>query len=256
MMNDPQLLRYSRQIMLPEVDVDGQEKLLAARVLVIGLGGLGSPVALYLAAAGVGTLVLSDFDEVDLSNLQRQVVHTQDDIGRAKVESARDAIAAINPEVEVVCLNRRLEGAALREQVALADVVVDCCDNFVTRFAINEACVAERTPLVSGAAIRLEGQVNVFDSRDPASPCYRCLFPDGGDDAALTCADSGVIAPLVGMIGTTQALETLKLISGFGTTLTGRLLLLDAKHLEWRSLKLARDPACPVCSQQTEASDT
>lgn len=247
MMNDAQLLRYSRQIMLPEVDVGGQDKLLAARVLVIGLGGLGSPVALYLAAAGVGELVLTDFDEVDLSNLQRQIAHGLDDIGRPKVESARDQILQINPDVRVTTLNQRLEDQALLEQVAAADVVVDCCDNFVTRFAINEACVRQQTPLVSGAAIRLEGQVNVFDSRNPDSPCYRCLFPDGGDDAALTCADSGVIAPLVGMIGTTQALETLKVITGFGRSLVGRLLLLDAKNMEWRSLNLGKDPDCPVC---------
>jgi adenylyltransferase/sulfurtransferase len=250
MMDDQQLLRYSRQIMLPEVDVDGQDKLLAARVLIIGLGGLGSPVALYLAAAGVGRLVLSDFDEVDLSNLQRQVIHRQADIGRPKVESARDNIVALNPEVEVIALNQRLEGDELLQQVAQADVVVDCCDNFATRFAINSACVQQRTPLVSGAAIRLEGQVSVFDSRDPDSPCYRCLFPDGGDDAAQTCANSGVIAPLVGMIGSTQALETLKLLTGFGTSLVGRLLLLDAKHLQWRSLNLGRDPDCPECGSK------
>ncbi|MFT6914074.1 MAG: molybdopterin/thiamine biosynthesis adenylyltransferase [Motiliproteus sp.] len=247
MMDDQQLLRYSRQIMLPEVDIGGQDALLAARVLVIGLGGLGSPVALYLAAAGVGQLVLSDFDSVDLSNLQRQVVHRHADIGRPKVESARDQILALNPGIGVMTLNQRLEGEALLEQVRQADVVVDCSDNFASRFAINSACVRERTPLVSGAAIRLEGQVSVFDSRNPSSPCYRCLFPDGGDDAALTCANSGVIAPLVGMIGSTQALETLKVLTGFGTSLVGRLLLLDARHLEWRSLNLARDPECPEC---------
>ncbi|MEH6825470.1 MAG: molybdopterin-synthase adenylyltransferase MoeB [Motiliproteus sp.] len=247
MMDDQQLLRYSRQIMLPEVDIDGQDKLLGARVLVIGLGGLGSPVALYLAAAGVGHLVLSDFDVVDLSNLQRQIAHRHADIGRLKVESARDQVLALNPQIQVTTLPQCLDGDALLAQVALADVVVDCCDNFVTRFAINHACVQQRKPLVSGAAIRLEGQVSVFDSRNPNSPCYRCLFPDGGDDAALTCADSGVIAPLVGMIGTTQALETLKLLTGFGTSLVGRLLLLDGRHLEWRSLNLARDPGCPEC---------
>jgi molybdopterin/thiamine biosynthesis adenylyltransferase len=246
-MNDQQLLRYSRQILLPDVDIDGQEKLLAARVLVIGVGGLGSPVALYLAAAGVGHLVLSDFDSVDLSNLQRQIAHRYSDIGRPKVESARDQILALNPDIQVSVLNQRLEGETLLAQVALADVVVDCCDNFSSRFAINSACVQQRTPLVSGAAIRLEGQVSVFDSRDPASPCYRCLFPEGRDDAALTCSNSGVLAPLVGMIGTTQALETLKLLTGFGTSLVGRLLLLDARHLEWRRLNLARDPDCPEC---------
>ncbi|MFT5720923.1 MAG: molybdopterin/thiamine biosynthesis adenylyltransferase [Motiliproteus sp.] len=251
MMDDQQLLRYSRQIMLPEVDVSGQDKLLAARVLVIGLGGLGSPVALYLAAAGIGHLVLSDFDHVDLSNLQRQIAHRHADIGRPKVESARDQILALNPGIRVTTLNQRLEGEALLEQVGQADVVVDCSDNFASRFAINSACVRQRTPLVSGAAIRLEGQVSVFDSRNSSSPCYRCLYPDGsddgGDDAALTCANSGVIAPLVGMIGTTQALETLKVLTGFGTSLVGRLLLLDARHLEWRSLNLGRDPDCPEC---------
>lgn len=252
-MNDDQLLRYSRQIMLPDLDIAGQEKLLAARVLLIGMGGLGSPVALYLAAAGVGHLVLADFDAVDLSNLQRQVAHHTDDIGRLKVDSAKDSIAAINPGVAVTTLACRLDGEALARQVAQADVVVDCSDNFSTRFLLNECCVEQRTPLVSGAAIRLEGQVTVFDSRRADSPCYRCLYPDG-DDAQLTCSESGVIAPLVGMIGTTQALETIKLITGFGTTLVGRLLMLDAKHSDWRTLRLRRDPACPTCGGNVHAS--
>lgn len=251
-MNDEQLLRYSRQIMLPEVDIDGQEKLLNARVLIVGLGGLGSPVALYLAAAGVGHLVLADFDEVDLTNLQRQIAHQQTDIGRLKVESARDSIHALNAEVEVSLITQALEGDSLQEQVRLADVVVDCTDNFAIRFALNAACVQQAKPLVSGAAIRLEGQVAVYDTRDEQSPCYRCLYQEG-DDAQMTCSETGVLAPLVGVIGTTQALETLKVLIGFGNPLVGRLLLLDAKNLEWRSMKLKRDPACPVCSQRPRA---
>lgn len=245
-MNDAQLLRYSRQIMLPEVDIDGQEQLLAARVLILGLGGLGSPVAVYLAAAGVGQLVLADFDRVDLSNLQRQIVHRHADIGRAKVESARDSLLAINPEIEVIALNGVLEGEALEQQVKLADAVVDCTDNFAIRYALNAACVRQKTPLISGAAIRLEGQVAVYDLRDPDSPCYRCLYPQG-DDTQLTCSESGVLAPLVGMIGSTQALETLKVLAGFGKPLVGRVLLLDAKNMEWRALTLRRDPHCPEC---------
>ncbi len=245
-MNDAQLLRYSRQIMLPEVDIDGQEQLLAARVLILGLGGLGSPVAVYLAAAGVGQLVLADFDRVDLSNLQRQIVHRHADIGRAKVESARDSLLAINPEIEVIALNGVLEGEALEQQVKLADAVVDCTDNFAIRYALNAACVRQKTPLISGAAIRLEGQVAVYDLRDPDSPCYRCLYPQG-DDTQLTCSESGVLAPLVGMIGSTQALETLKVLAGFGKPLVGRVLLLDAKNMEWRALRLRRDPHCPEC---------
>ncbi|MCW8887298.1 MAG: molybdopterin-synthase adenylyltransferase MoeB [Motiliproteus sp.] len=248
-MNDQQLLRYSRQIMLPDVDIDGQEKLLGARVLVMGLGGLGSPVAIYLAAAGVGHLVLADFDRVELTNLQRQIVHNSEDIGKLKVESARDSLLANNPEVQVTCLSGVMDDSELEEQVKLADAVVDCTDNFPVRFAINEACVNQKTPLISGAAIRLDGQVAVYDSRDPDSPCYRCLYTEG-DDAQLTCSESGVIAPLVGMIGTTQAMETLKVLIGFGKPLVGRLLLLDAKYLEWRSLKLKRDPECPTCSQR------
>ena len=245
-MKDEQLLRYSRQIMLPDVDIDGQEKLLSSRVLILGLGGLGSPVSVYLAAAGVGHLVLADFDSVDLSNLQRQIVHRTEDIDRPKVLSAKDNLLAINPQIDVTTINEVLEMDALEEQVRLADAVVDCTDNFSIRFALNAACVRQKTPLISGAAIRLEGQVAVYDSRNPESPCYRCLYQEG-DDAQLTCSESGVIAPLVGMIGTTQAMETLKILIGFGKPLVGRLLLLDAKNLEWRSLKLRRDPQCPEC---------
>lgn len=253
-MNDQQLLRYSRQILLPEVDIVGQERLLAARVLVVGLGGLGSPVALYLAAAGVGTLVFSDFDQVDDSNLQRQVAHGEADIGRSKVASARDSVLAINSALQVICIEQALTDSALAEQVALADAVVDCSDNFATRFALNAACVAARTPLISGAAIRMEGQVSVYDSRDPDSPCYHCLFPAGGSDEALSCSNSGVIAPLVGLIGTTQALETIKVLCGIGESLVGRLLMLDAKQMQWRSLKLRRDLNCPTCGGREHAS--
>lgn len=248
-MNDDELLRYSRQIMLPEVDVDGQEKLLGARVLVVGLGGLGCPVAMYLAAAGVGTLVLADFDQVDLSNLQRQIAHTTERVGMSKVASAAQTLKALNPLVAVECIEQALEGEALSREVASADVVVDCTDNFGVRFAVNQACVDHKTPLVSGAAIRLEGQVAVFDTRLPDAPCYRCLY-DVGEDENLSCSESGVLAPLVGIVGSVQALEAIKLIVGFGEPLTGRLLILDAKTMHWTSLKLPRDSQCPVCNNR------
>jgi molybdopterin-synthase adenylyltransferase len=245
-MNDEQLLRYSRHIMLPEVEVAGQERLLAARVLIVGLGGLGAPAALYLAGAGIGTLVLADHDDVDLSNLQRQIVHETGTIGVRKVESARRALARFNPDVRVLTVAERLEGERLEREVAAADVVLDATDNFRTRQAINEVCWRAGKPLVSGAAIRWEGQVTVFDPRDPESPCYRCLYADG-DDAALNCAENGVAAPLVGVIGSLQALETIKLVCGTGEPLTGHVLYFDAKWQEWRKLRLARAPGCPVC---------
>lgn len=248
-MNDEQLLRYSRQIMLPDVDLDGQEKLLAARVLIIGLGGLGSPVAMYLAAAGVGHLTLVDFDTVDLSNLQRQIVHNTQRIGANKAVSAAQTLRELNPDVAIDCIARVLDADELDEQVKLATVVVDCTDNFQIRFALNAACVAAKVPLVSGAAIRLEGQVAVFDSRNADSPCYRCLYEEDSDD--LTCAANGVLSPLVGIIGSMQALEAIKLICGFGTTLAGRLLLLDARHNQWRELKLPKDKNCPVCASKS-----
>lgn len=245
-MNDNQLLRYSRQIMLPDLDLDGQEALLAARVLVIGLGGLGSPVALYLAAAGVGHLVLADFDAVELSNLQRQISHTTARIGCNKAASAAQAVRALNPDIQITTLETIMAADALAQQVKQASVVVDCTDNFRARFAINAACVAARVPLVSGAAIRLEGQLAVFDLRTPHSPCYRCLYEESEDD--LTCSANGVLAPLVGVIGAMQALETLKIIADVGTSLTGRLLLFDARHSQWRELKLLKDKDCPVCN--------
>jgi molybdopterin/thiamine biosynthesis adenylyltransferase len=250
-MNDEQLLRYSGQIMLPDVDLDGQDKLLAARVLIIGLGGLGSPVAMYLAAAGVGHLTLVDFDAVDLTNLQRQIVHTTARIGMNKAASAAQTLRELNPDVKIETIEKLLDADELVAQVKLATVVVDCTDNFQTRFAINAACVAAKVPLVSGAAIRLEGQVAVFDARAETSPCYRCLYEEDSDD--LTCAANGVLAPLVGIIGSMQALETIKLICGFGSSLAGRLLLLDARHSQWRELKLPKDHNCPVCSQCASA---
>ena len=251
-MNDDQLLRYSRHILLPEIGVEGQEAILNAKVLVIGAGGLGSPVAMYLASAGVGTLVIADNDTVDLTNLQRQIMHSTETVDRPKVESARASLQRINPLANVVPLHTRLEGAALDEQVAAADVVLDCCDNFATRHAVNRACVKHRKPLVSGAAIRFDGQVSVFDMRDPEAACYHCLFPEGEDIEEVRCAVMGVFAPIVGMIGTTQAAEALKLIVGCGTPLTGRLLLLDGLAMEWRSVDFGRDPGCAVCGTTEE----
>ena len=244
-MEDEQLLRYSRQIMLPYFGIEGQQQLQASRVLIIGLGGLGAPAAMYLAAAGVGTLVLVDFDQVDLSTLQRQIIHTSASIGQAKAESARQTLLALNPEIQVQALDRRLEEADLREQIDQSDLVIDATDNFTSRFAINAACYASGTPLVSGAAIRMEGQVSVFLGQ-PGGPCYRCLYAEEGQ-LDETCTANGVMAPVVGIIGSIQATEAIKVLTGTGTSLHGRLLLLDALHMEWRSLKLMPDPACPVC---------
>jgi len=249
-MNDEQLLRYSRHILLPEIGIEGQEKIRAAHALVIGAGGLGSPVALYLASAGIGTLTLCDGDTVDLTNLQRQIVHRVDAVGTAKAVSARNTLAGINAEVRVEAVCERLAGAALEARVAAADIVLDCSDNFSTRHAINAACVAHRKPLVSGAAVRFDGQISVFDLRDAQSPCYQCLFPAGGEDGDMRCAVMGVFAPLVGIVGSTQAAEALKVIAGAGTSLAGRLLLLDALNMEWRGMRLKRDPACAVCAQR------
>ncbi|MFC4259470.1 HesA/MoeB/ThiF family protein [Marinobacter lacisalsi] len=247
MLDDNELLRYSRQLLLPRFDVDGQLALKQARVLVVGSGGLGCPVALYLGAAGVGELVLVDDDEVELANLQRQIAFDQQAIGQSKSETLAARIRAINPDIAVTARTDRLEGEVLMEAVAGVDLVLDCTDNFNTRFALNRACVAAKVPLVSGAAIRGEGQVTVYDSRDEASPCYHCLYPEQGNED-LTCSEAGVIGPLVGMIGATQAMEAIKVISGKGRTLVGRLLILDAWQMEWREMKLARDPNCPVCS--------
>ncbi|ATE60854.1 HesA/MoeB/ThiF family protein [Thauera sinica] len=246
-MNDDQLLRYSRHILLPEIDVAGQEAILGARVLVVGAGGLGSPAAMYLAAAGVGTLALADDDAVDLTNLQRQILHSTQAVGQPKVESGRDTLHRLNPLCRVETIARRLEGEALAEQVAAADVVLDCSDNFATRHGVNRACVRHRKPLVSGAAIRFDGQVSVFDMRRPQAACYHCLFPEGDDVEEVRCAVMGVFAPLVGIIGATQAAEALKLIVGCGEPLAGRLLLLDGLSMTWRSVAFGRDPGCAVC---------
>lgn len=246
-MNDDQLLRYSRHILLPQVGVEGQERLLAARVLVIGAGGLGSPSAYYLASAGVGTLVLADGDTVDLTNLQRQILHHTGSVGQAKAESGRNTLARINPECKVVPLLERLLGTRLEEEVAAADVVLDCSDNFGTRHAVNRACVKFRKPLVSGAAIRFDGQVAVFDTRQAEAPCYHCLFPESEEVEEVRCAVMGVFAPLTGIIGTVQATEALKLIIGCGDSLAGRLLLLDGLGMEWRQIAVPRDPGCAVC---------
>jgi len=249
-MNDEQLLRYSRQIMLPQIGIEGQERLLEARVLIIGLGGLGSPVAMYLAAAGIGTLVLVDFDRVDLTNLQRQIIHSTERIGSLKVDSARETLLGLNPECRIETRPKILEKDELVSQVAEVDLVVDGSDNFTTRFAVNDACFQNGKPLVSGAAIRMEGQVGVFSGR-PGGPCYRCLY-GGGGDLDESCSENGVLSPLVGIIGSVQAMEAIKVITGAGTPLTSRLLLLDALHMEWRSLKLKADPACPVCQKPDE----
>jgi adenylyltransferase/sulfurtransferase len=249
-MNDEQLLRYSRHILLPEIGVEGQARILAAHALVIGAGGLGSPVALYLASAGIGTLTLADPDTVDLTNLQRQIMHTTESIGRDKVASGRDAVARINPETRVHAVAERLEGARLDALVAAADVVLDCSDNFATRQAVNRACVAHRKPLVSGAAVRFDGQLSVFDMRRDDSPCYACLFPEDAETEEMRCAVMGVFAPLVGIVGATQAAEALKLLAGAGESLAGRLLLLDALAMDWRSIRLKRDPGCAVCGNR------
>lgn len=249
-MDDQQLLRYSRHILLPEIGIEGQEKLLASHALIIGAGGLGSPVALYLASAGVGRLTICDGDDVDLTNLQRQIVHRTGAIGSKKVHSARATLAAINPEVNVVALAERVGGERLETLVASADVVVDGSDNFATRHAVNRACVNFRRPLVSGAGVRFDGQVAVFDMRGRASPCYHCLFPEDGENEDVRCAVMGVFAPVVGIIGSIQAAEALKLLAGAGEPLTGRLLLLDALTMQVRTVKLRKDPACPVCSAQ------
>lgn len=250
-MTDDELLRYSRQILLPEFDIDGQERLRQSHALIVGLGGLGSPVAMYLAAAGVGRLTLVDFDTVDLSNLQRQIIHHTADLGRLKVESARDTLRALNPLVEVMTIPKALDEAEWREQVGRADVVVDACDNLPTRLSINAACVRAGTPLVTGAAIRLEGQVLVWRPGGEGA-CYRCLYRDTVMNPE-TCAQTGVLAPVVGMIGSLQATEAIKVLTHLGEPLDGRLLLLDAARMEWRTMKVGRWSGCPVCGNKRSA---
>lgn len=250
-MNDEQLLRYSRHILLDQLGIEGQTLISAAHAVIIGAGGLGSPAALYLASAGVGKLTLVDNDTVDFTNLQRQILHTQERIGMAKVVSGQQALAAINPLIEIVPLQTRLAGDELSALIATADVVLDCTDNFATRHAINRACVQHRKPLVSGAAIRFDGQISVYDLRQDDSPCYHCLFPEGEDVEEVRCAVMGVFAPLTGIIGSMQAAEALKLISGIGEALTGRLLLLDALSMEWRTIRFKKDAGCSLCGTTT-----
>ena len=247
-MNDQQLLRYSRHILLDEIGIEGQEKLLAAHAVIIGAGGLGSPVALYLASAGVGKITLVDNDEVDLTNLQRQILHNTASVGQPKAESGKLTLHEINPTIDVVALVARADAEQLKTLVSSADVVLDCTDNFKTRHAINHACVAAGVPLVSGAAIRMDGQVAVFDTRQPKAPCYACLFPPDQQFEEVQCSVMGVFAPLVGIIGTIQAAEALKLIMGVGTSLSQRLLMLDARTMEWTSIHTTHNPQCPVCS--------
>ena len=246
-MNDEQLLRYSRHILLPQIGIEGQEQLLAARALIIGAGGLGSPVALYLGSAGVGRLTICDGDDVDLTNLQRQIVHRMRSIGTRKVDSARATLAEMNPEVAVTALPERVDEKRLEALIGETDVVLDGSDNFVTRHAINRVCVRLKKPLVSGAAVRFDGQVAVFDLRAADSPCYSCLFPEDGESEDVRCAVMGVFAPLTGIVGSMQAAEALKLLTGAGETLTGKLLLLDALTMQVRTIRLKKDPACPVC---------
>lgn len=244
-MDDNQLLRYSRQIMLPQLDAPGQQKLLDSSVLIVGMGGLGSPAAMYLASAGVGHLILADFDKVEISNLQRQIIHGTEDIGRDKVDSAYDRLKQLNPEITITRFKQKLDDTTLDDLVPQVDLVVDGCDNFETRFAVNRACVKHHKPLVSGAAIRFEGQVSVF-LNDGNGPCYHCLYKEGGEEE-YRCSENGVLAPVTGLIGSLQAIEAIKVLTNIGEPLTGRLLLIDAMTMEIRTLKLKKDPACGVC---------
>lgn len=250
-MNDEQLLRYARHILLDEFGIEGQERLLGSRILIIGAGGLGSPAALYLASAGVGHIVLADDDVVELSNLQRQILHTTDRVDWTKARSGQLALTDINPGIRVEIIEQRLEGQAMDEAVAQADVVLDCCDNFATRHDVNRACVAHNKPLVSGAAIRFSGQISVFDLRQPDAPCYHCLFPEADDVTELRCATTGVLGPLVGIIGSMQAAEAIKLLADMGQPLVGRLLCLEALSMQWNTIRFKRDPGCPVCATRT-----
>ena len=249
-MNDDQLLRYSRHILLDDVGIEGQQRLVDAHVLVVGAGGLGSPVALYLAASGVGHISIADHDVVDLTNLQRQIAHTTARVGQPKVDSASQAMLALNPEVRVTALPHKLDATQLNALVPTVQVVVDCCDNFETRQAVNAACVKHQVPLVSGAAIRMDGQLAVYDARDDKSPCYACIFPPDQPPEEVRCSTMGVLAPLVGVIGTMQAMETVKLITGIGSRLTGRLQMLDGRAMAWNEVRLQRNTACTVCGSK------
>ncbi len=248
MLTDDQLQRYSRQVLLPDLDITGQEKLLASHVLLIGLGGLGSPIAMYLAGAGVGQLTLADFDDVDISNLHRQIAHSTDDIGINKAQSAKNTVLAINPDISVRTIEKSIGEAAMLNYIKdkQVDLIIDATDNFASRHAINRLSITANVPLVSGAAIRMEGQMSVFDPRHPDNPCYACLYPENSD-AAETCAQAGVIGPAVGVIACMQAMEALKVLTEFGEPPVGRILFYDAKNAEWRSVKLKKDPYCAVC---------
>jgi adenylyltransferase/sulfurtransferase len=247
-MDDSQLLRYSRHLLLDELGPDAQQRFSAAHALIVGIGGLGNPAAQFLASAGIGTLTLCDADAVDLTNLQRQILFSMPEVGMPKVDAAARRLAAVNPEVRLIALQQRVGATELARLVAAADVVLDCTDNFATRHAINRACVRAQRPLVSGAAIRFDGQLAVFDTRRADSPCYHCLFGEGDELEETRCATMGVFAPLVGIVGATQAAEALKLVAGIGDSLAGRLLLLDALAMQWREVRVPRDPACPVCA--------
>ena len=253
-MDDAQLLRYARHILLDELGIEGQQKLLDARVLIVGAGGLGSPAAMYLAAAWVGHIVLADDDVVDVGNLQRQIMHQTAALDQPKVLSGQRAMQAINPEVNVTAMAQRLEGDALLDTIASVDLVLDCCDNFRTRHAVNRACVQHRKPLVSGAAIRFSGQVSVFDLRQIDNPCYHCLFPEADDAEELRCATTGVLGPLVGIIGSVQATEAIKIITGMGEPLVGRLQSLDALSMRWHEIRYRKDPGCEVCANPVQAA--
>ena len=253
-MDDNQLTRYSRHILLPQIGIEGQEKLLNSHALIIGAGGLGSPVALYLAASGLGKITICDGEKVDLTNLQRQIVHFTTAVGTLKTRSARSTMELINPEVKIVEVPKRVSSEDVMDLVTSADVVLDASDNFATRHAVNRACVVHRKPLVSGAGVRFDGQVAVFDLRETTSPCYHCLFPENGELEETRCAVMGVFAPLTGIIGTIQAAEALKLLTGAGETLNGRLLVLDALSMEWRSIKLSKDPKCSVCGKRMQTA--
>jgi molybdopterin-synthase adenylyltransferase len=252
-LNDEQLLRYSRHILLPEIGIEGQERLRAASALIVGAGGLGCPAALYLAASGVGRLTLADPDRVDLTNLQRQILYRTDSVGEQKVEAAKKTLASLNPEVDVQVLSKKLQQRELEQLVPNCDVVLDCSDNFATRHAVNRACVAHRKPLVSGAAIRFDAQISVFDLSKPDSPCYSCLFPEDGEVEEVQCSTMGVFAPLTGVIGAMQAMEAIKLLVEVGESLNGRLQTFDAKNTEWRSVRVKKDPSCEVCGNRDQS---
>ena len=247
-MKDNQLLRYSRHILLPEIEYSGQEKLLKSHCLVIGAGGLGSPVSIYLASSGIGKITICDFDDVDISNLQRQILHSDESVGTNKALSARKFLNKVNPEIIITPIEKRLNIEQMTDIAKEVDVIIDCSDNFETRYALNKIAFCLKKPLISGAAIKFDGQISVFDFREKSSPCYECLFPDTNNEEELRCADHGVFSPMVGIIGSTQAAEAIKIILDVGVSLMGRLLLLDSKDMIWKTIKIVKDKGCKVCS--------